>query len=183
MIRQVNQYANGITEYSCQVFGDDRGRFLELGRDSELAALGLPPFVQLNVSDSARGVLRGIHYQLPPSPQGKLVAVLAGSIWDLGVDLRRSSPTFGEWTGVEISAEAANLLFVPEGFGHGFVVLSEHATVLYRTTAEFDPETDRSLAFDDPTIGITWPDTVGEFTVSAKDRAAPHLAEAELFDG
>ena len=181
MIELVREYGNGVTEYSCQVFGDDRGRFLELGRTSELRRLGLPPFAQLNVSESSRGVLRGLHYQLPPSPQGKLVTVLSGRVWDVGVDLRRSSPTFGEWVGVELDAESANLLYIPEGFGHGFVAMSDRAIVLYRATSEYDQPSERSLAYDDPTIGIEWPDIEGDVVVSPKDRDAPRLEDADLF--
>jgi dTDP-4-dehydrorhamnose 3,5-epimerase len=181
MLELTARHLGGVLEFGTSVFTDDRGRFLELGRNDELASFGVPELVQVNASESTRGVLRGIHYQLPPRPQGKLVSVLAGSIWDVGVDLRRSSETFLQWVGVELSSEAANLLYLPEGFGHAFVVTSPRAIVLYRATNEYDPVADRSLAWDDPAIGIEWPRLPLEFRLSDKDRAAPTIESAQLF--
>jgi dTDP-4-dehydrorhamnose 3,5-epimerase len=181
MLSVIGDHLGGVIELRADVFGDERGRFLELGRDSEFDALGMPRFVQTNVSVSRRGVLRGIHYQLPPHPQGKLVTVLDGAIWDVGVDLRRGSPTFAAWVGVTLDAESANLLYVPPGFGHGFVTMSDSALVMYRTTAYFDPDADRAVAHDDPLLGIEWPDTGAPVELSDKDREAPSVRDAELF--
>ena len=181
MLSVTATHLDGLVELRADVFGDDRGRFLELGRDSEFAAFGFPPFVQTNVSHSRRGVLRGIHYQLPPNPQGKLVAVLDGAVWDVGVDLRRSSETFRSWVGVTLDADTANLLYVPPGFGHGFITMSDRAIVMYRTTAVFDPDADRAVAHDDPDLGIDWPDPGVPLELSDKDRAAPTVTEASLF--
>ena len=181
MIRVVASHMGEVLELETTTYADDRGFFVELGRTVEFDAIGLPPLVQTNLSSSHRGVLRAIHYQLPPNVQGKLVSVLSGEIWDVAVDLRRSSGTFGEWVGVTLSSERMNMLYVPPGFGHGFVARSEPALVMYRTTAEFDPEADRSIAFDDPTIAIDWPPDAEEFSVSEKDQRAPRLVAADVF--
>ncbi|MDJ0791712.1 MAG: dTDP-4-dehydrorhamnose 3,5-epimerase [Acidimicrobiia bacterium] len=182
MLEITAEHLDGVLELRAQVFGDDRGRFLELGRADELASFGIPELVQLNLSESKRGVLRGIHYQLPPAAQGKLVTVVHGAVWDVAVDLRRSSPTFGRWAGFELSEGAANLVYLPPGFGHGFVVTSPSAIMVYRTTAVFDATLDRAVAFDDRELAVKWPDVGADYLVSAKDRAAPVFAEAELFD-
>lgn len=165
------------------VHGDERGFFYEAYNDrSFLAATGSAPrFVQDNHSRSAKGVLRGLHYQIEPHPQGKLVRVIAGAIFDVAVDLRRSSPTFGRWAGVELSEANRTQLWVPPGYAHGFCVLSDSADVIYKTTDFYDPECDRSIRFDDPAIGVDWPlDTAP--IVSTKDQNAPMLANAEVFD-
>lgn len=164
-----------------QRFGDDRGWFMEAWNERTFSEEVTPGqhFVQDNHSRSRAGVLRGIHYQLP-NPQGKLIRVIGGTIWDVAVDLRQSSPTFLKWVGVELSGENHLQLWIPPGFGHGFVTLSETADLLYKTTAFFDASSDRALKFDDPTVGIDWP--VAEVTISEKDRLAPNLAEALLFD-
>jgi len=163
-------------------FGDDRGYFEErYNRAAFEAAVGRKvEFVQDNHSRSKRNVLRGLHYQVPPTPQAKLVGVVQGEIFDVAVDLRRSSPGFGRWAGAILSAENGGQLWVPPGFAHGFLVLSETADVLYKTEGYYAPDCDRSLAWDDPTIAIDWP-IEGSPLLSAKDRAAPRLESAETF--
>lgn len=164
-----------------KVFGDDRGFFFESFNAKAFAeATGLKrDFVQDNHSKSAKNVLRGLHYQIQ-QPQGKLVRVVQGEVFDVAVDLRKSSKTFGQWVGVHLSAENKKQLWVPEGFAHGFVVLSDAAEFLYKTTGYWAPEFERSIAWNDPTIGIQWP-IQGEPTLSAKDAQAKPLAEAEHF--
>lgn len=163
------------------VFGDDRGFFYESFNQAQFeTAIGKPvTFVQDNHSRSAKGVLRGLHYQIK-QPQGKLVRVVQGTVFDVAVDIRRSSPTFGQHVGVELSADNKRMLWVPEGFAHGFVVLSDTAEFLYKTTDYWAPEFERSIAWDDPAIGIQWP-IQGEPSLSAKDQQAKALAEAEHF--
>lgn len=165
-----------------QVFGDDRGFFLESWNARRFAeATGVhAEFVQDNQSHSVRNVLRGLHYQVV-QPQGKLVRCVSGSIWDVAVDLRRSSPRFKQWVGVELSAENRQQLWIPPGFAHGFVVLSETADVLYKTTEYWISEYDRALHWDDPSIAIAWPVSRQQPTVSAKDSKAPTLEAAEVF--
>jgi dTDP-4-dehydrorhamnose 3,5-epimerase len=159
-------------------FADDRGFFMETYKASEFATHGLPTtFVQDNLSYSSRGVLRGLHYQLHPEAQGKLVTALTGRIFDVAVDIRRGSPTFGRWVGQELSAQNGQMLYVPPGFAHGFCVLSDTAHVLYKVTAEYAPELDRGILWNDPEIGITWP--VKDPVLSAKDAALPVLREAD----
>jgi dTDP-4-dehydrorhamnose 3,5-epimerase len=165
-----------------KVFGDDRGFFIESFNARSFEALtGLTrSFVQDNHSKSSRHVLRGLHYQIN-QPQGKLVRVVQGEVFDVAVDLRRSSSTFGQWVGVTLSADNKKQLWVPEGFAHGFFVLSETAEFLYKTTDFYAPEHERSLLWNDPTIGITWP-CKGEPRLSAKDAAAVTLDKATVFD-
>lgn len=165
-----------------KVFGDERGFFYESFNERkfrELTGVALP-FVQDNHSKSARNVLRGLHYQIR-QPQGKLVRVVAGSVFDVAVDLRRSSPAFGKWVGVELSAENKRQLWIPPGFAHGFVVTSDHAEFLYKTTDYWAPEHERALRWDDPAVGIEWP-LRGEPQLSAKDAQAKGLGEAETFE-
>jgi dTDP-4-dehydrorhamnose 3,5-epimerase len=138
-------------------------------------------FVQDNHSRSARGVLRGLHYQLPPFAQDKLVRCTFGEVFDVVVDIRRSSQTFGQWTGHILSAENKRQLWIPAGFAHGFVTLSEHAEFLYKTTQYYAPSHDRGILWNDPAIGIAWPDA-GTLQLSGKDQVQPLLAAAELFD-
>jgi len=164
-----------------QVFGDARGFFLESfnqRRWEEMTGLRTV-FVQDNHSRSVRGVLRGLHYQLPPAEQGKLVRCVTGRIFDVAVDIRRDSPTFGRWVGRYLSADNFRQLWVPPGFAHGFLVVSERAEVLYKTTAYYAPEHDRSIRWDDPDLAIDWP-LEGVPKLSDKDRNAPLLAGAEL---
>lgn len=164
-----------------KVFGDERGFFFESFNARRFAeATGLhPEFVQDNHSRSARGVLRGLHYQVQQA-QGKLVRVTAGEVFDVAVDLRRSSPTFGQWVGVHLSAENKRQLWVPEGFAHGFVVLSEFAEFLYKTTDYYAPEHERSIRWDDPTLAIDWPLTEAP-QLSAKDQAGLNFQDAPVF--
>jgi len=164
-----------------QVFGDERGFFFESFNERkfrELTGITLP-FVQDNHSKSARGVLRGLHYQVQQA-QGKLVRVVAGTVYDVAVDLRRSSPNFGKWVGVELSAENKRQLWVPPGFGHGFVVTSDSAEFLYKTTDYYAPEYERSILWNDPALGIDWP-VDGEPSLSGKDKAGKLLADADVF--
>lgn len=164
-----------------RVFGDERGFFFESFNARAFAeATGLTrEFVQDNHSRSVRGVLRGLHYQIS-QPQGKLVRVVAGEVFDVAVDLRRGSPTFGRWAGVNLSADNKRMMWVPEGFAHGFLVLSESAEFLYKTTDYYAPEHERCIRWDDPQLGIGWP-LQDAPQLSAKDRSGVALAEAELF--
>jgi dTDP-4-dehydrorhamnose 3,5-epimerase len=165
------------------VFGDARGCFFESFNRKELeAAAGRPlDFVQDNHSRSAKGVLRGLHYQLP-HPQGKLVRVVRGEVFDVAVDLRLGSPTFRRWVGEVLSAENKRQLWIPEGFAHGFLVLSDEAEFLYKTTDYWHPEHERCIRWDDPELGIAWPTGGAAPIVSAKDAAGARLGEAVLFD-
>ena len=157
------------------VFGDERGFFYESFNHDKLAVHGLrPTFVQGNVSSSTRGVLRGLHYQWP-KPQGKLVSVLEGEVWDVAVDIRRGSPTFGRWTGVVLSAENKRHFWIPEGFAHGFVTLSERALFTYLCTATYDRTADAGIRWDDPALAIDWPASAP--LLSDKDAKAPLLGD------
>ena len=177
---------DGVFVLEPRVFGDARGFFFESfnARDFAAATGVDTPFVQDNHSRSAQGVLRGLHYQLEPEPQGKLVRCPVGVIFDVAVDLRRSSATFGEWVGAELSADNQQQLWVPVGFGHGFLTLSENAEVLYKASGFWNKGCERSLRWDDPTVAIAWPLEAlhgVEPLLAAKDGAAPNLAEALAF--
>lgn len=165
----------GVLAVTPDVHGDERGFFMERWKVSTYRPHGIGPFVQANRSRSARGVLRGLHWQVPPFAQGKLVSVAHGEILDVAVDLRRGSPTFGRWTGVVLDDRRQRQLWVPAGFAHGFLVLSERADVQYETTAEYAPEAERGLAWDDPDVAIDW--TVPAPTLSERDGAWPRLRE------
>lgn len=171
-----------VVLFTPKVFGDDRGFFFE--SYSALAfqeATGLQPdFLQDNHSRSTRGVLRGLHYQLPPHAQGKLVRVVQGAVFDVAVDIRKSSPTFGQWVGEILSADNKHQLWIPPGFAHGFITLSETAEFLYKTTAFYTPECERCIAWNDPEIGIEWP-FEGTPSLSGKDQLGKALSEAEVF--
>ncbi|MEO1751826.1 dTDP-4-dehydrorhamnose 3,5-epimerase [Thiofaba sp. EF100] len=164
-----------------KVFGDSRGFFMESYNARTFGeATGLDiQFVQDNHSRSVKGVLRGLHYQLQ-QPQGKLVRVVRGMVFDVAVDVRKSSPTFGRWVGIELSEDNHRQLWIPAGFAHGFLVLSENADFLYKTTDYYAPEHERCIAWDDPTIGIEWPLDAPPL-LSAKDRLGISLMEAEVF--
>jgi len=163
-----------------KVFGDPRGFFLESWNAKVFAEAGIgATFVQDNHSRSPRGVLRGLHYQIR-QPQGKLVRVVAGEVFDVAVDLRRASPTFGRWVGERISADNKRMVWIPPGFAHGFLVLSDSADFLYKTTDYYAPEHERVLAWNDPELGIRWP-LAGTPTLSARDAAGARLSDAELF--
>jgi len=166
-----------------KVFGDERGFFMETFRADDFAASGITEsFVQDNHSGSQQGILRGLHYQIRQA-QGKLVRAVAGEIFDAVVDLRRSSPTFGRWVGVLLSAKNKKQLWIPPGFAHGFYVLSEWAEVVYKATDYYAPEWERSLLWNDPALGIEWPLLDGRPPVlSEKDSHGKLLSEAELFD-
>ena len=166
----------GVLVVEPRVFGDDRGFLVETYSAARFAEHGLPTtFVQDNHSRSARGVLRGLHYQRR-NPQGKLVFVVRGEVWDVAVDIREGSPTFGRWFGMTLSEARRQLLWIPPGFAHGFCVLSESADFLYKCTALYDPADDRGIRWDDPALGIEWP--IADPILSAKDRALPSLAQA-----
>ena len=167
-----------------KVFGDSRGFFLEsFKQDLFNEATGTNyQFIQDNHSRSSKGVLRGLHYQLPPYAQGKLVRVITGAVFDVAVDIRRSSPTFGKWVGAELTAENHKQLWIPPGFAHGFVVLSDTADFVYKTTAYYAPQTDRGVLWNDAEIGIEWPQLDIPFSLSDKDQKQPGLAAAEVFE-
>lgn len=159
-------------------FDDNRGFFLETYRLSTFTAHGIPyTFVQDNRSYSGHGVLRGLHYQKQPKAQGKLVTVLRGQIYDVAVDIRKDSPTYGQWVGLELTADRFQMLYIPEGFAHGFCVLGQEADVLYKVTEEYAPETDRGIYWNDPEIGIHWP--IMDPILSAKDAQLPLLKDAD----
>ncbi len=166
-----------------KIFVDERGFFLESYQKELFSAAGIQAdFVQDNHSASTKGVLRGLHYQIR-QPQGKLIRVVVGEIFDIAVDLRRSSPTFGNWVGEILSAEKKNQLWVPPGFAHGFYVMSEQAEILYKATDYYAPQWERSLLWNDPALGIDWPILNDELPIlSAKDAQGSLLSEAETYD-
>lgn len=181
---QMNMIRTAIDDvliFEPQVFGDERGFFFESFNDKswkELSGLNRS-FVQDNHSRSSKGVLRGLHYQLPPKAQGKLVRCSLGEVYDVAVDIRHASPTFGQWVGVHLSADNKRQLWIPEGFAHGFLVLSENAEFLYKTTDYYSPDHERSIRWDDPQLAIDWPTDV-TIQLSEKDSESPMLDEAEL---
>ena len=164
-----------------EVFGDERGFFMESWNARQFKKAGLDlNFVQDNHSRSAKAVLRGLHFQ-NPNPQGKLVRVVAGKVWDVAVDIRRSSPNFGKWVGVELSAENKRMFWVPPGFAHGFLTLEDGTEFLYKCTAFYEPANEHSVLWDDPAIGIDWPLEGLEPQLSAKDKLGKRLMEIEAF--
>ncbi len=180
LIKAVPTALPGVMVFEPQVFGDERGFLLVSfnARDFRDAVGSDVTFVQDNHSRSRRGVLRGLHYQIR-QPQGKLVRVVTGRVFDVAVDMRRSSPTFGSWVGIELSADNHRMLWVPPGFAHGFLVLSDSADFLYKTTDYYAPEHERTVAWNDPKIGIEWP-LEREPVLSAKDRVGVALGAAEV---
>ena len=169
----------GLVLVKLRVFPDERGFFIETYKKRDFTAAGIPlEFVQDNHSKSARGVLRGLHYQRGAAAQGKLVRCTAGAILDVGVDLRKGSPTFGRWASAELTAENAHMLYVPPGFAHGFLVLSETAEIIYKCTAEYSPPDEGGIAWNDPDLGIEW--GIKEPVLSARDQALPRLKAAVL---
>lgn len=166
-----------------KVFGDDRGFFYESFNQQKFEEVvgRKVDFVQDNHSRSAKGVLRGLHYQLAPHAQGKLIRVVQGEVFDVAVDVRKSSPTFGKWVGVHLSAENKNQLWIPEGFAHGFLTLTDNVDFLYKTTNYYAPAAEGCIAWDDPALAIEWPTTV-EPVLSEKDRLGLSLAQAEVFE-
>jgi dTDP-4-dehydrorhamnose 3,5-epimerase len=178
----------GVLIVEPTVFADDRGWFMESYNDhrweSALREIGEPVprrFVQDNHSCSKAGVLRGLHYQLHPHAQGKLVRVVRGAVYDVAVDLRKDSPHFGQWFGVELSADNRRQLWIPEGFGHGFLALQDDTHFLYKTTDVYDKGCERSIRWDDATIGVRWPALAAALRVSDKDRDAPTLDGADTY--
>lgn len=164
-------------------FGDDRGFFAETYKKSDFVANGINyNFVQDNHSSSAKGVLRGLHYQIGEKAQGKLVRVIKGRVWDVAVDIRKNSPTFKQWVAVELSAENRKMFFIPPGFAHGFLGLEDDSHFIYKCTTEYSPKADRSIRWDDPEIGIPWPlEEIENLQISQKDTNAKFLKDAELF--
>ena len=179
----------GVVIIEPAVFGDDRGWFYESFNEARFNAalddIGLPPaprFVQDNHSSSKSGVLRGLHYQLPPQAQGKLVRVVQGAAWDVVVDIRADTPTFGQWFGLELNADNKRQLWIPAGYAHGFIALQDDTHFLYKTTDVWSKACERAIRWDDPAIAIAWPLPAGLAAplVAPKDAAAPRLADAEL---
>ena len=172
----------GVLLIEPKVFPDERGFFLESYQKKKFSEAGIPfDFVQDNHSKSCQGVLRGLHYQIR-QPQGKLLRVVAGEIFDVVVDIRKHSPTFGKWFGVHLSAENKRMLWVPVGFAHGFYVTSPEAELLYKTTDYYAPQWERSILWNDPTINIQWPLIEGLPSLSSRDRVGRPLSEAEIFE-
>ena len=180
-LKIIEEAIGGVALLEPKVFGDERGFFFESYNEREFAKLGLPTtFAQDNHSGSRKGVLRGIHYQLQ-KPQGKLVRVLRGEVFDVAVDLRRRSATFGRWYGATLSAENRRLLWVPPGFGHAFLVLSEFAEFAYKATEFYAPEHERTIQWNDRALGVNWP-VEGEPILSGKDAVGMALDDAQVFD-
>jgi len=173
----------GVLILEPKVFGDARGFFTESFNQKVFndAVGGEVVFVQDNHSRSTKGVLRGLHYQLPPHAQGKLVRVVQGSVYDVAVDVRRDSPTFGQWVGVELDGDTQRQLWLPPGMAHGFLVTSESADFLYKTTDYYVPEAEGCVLWSDPALAIAWPDVGSAPRLAAKDAAAPPLSKATLF--
>jgi dTDP-4-dehydrorhamnose 3,5-epimerase len=167
-----------------KVFGDERGYFYESFSQRVFdEAVGRPvTFVQDNHSSSQQGVLRGLHYQMPPHAQGKLVRVVEGEVFDVAVDIRKSSPNFGKWVGVHLSAENKKQLWIPEGFAHGFYTISEKAQFLYKTTNYYAPQAERCIVWNDAALNIQWPRYCSEFLLSAKDSSGEHFLSASIID-
>jgi dTDP-4-dehydrorhamnose 3,5-epimerase len=173
---------DGVLLFEPRVFRDDRGFFLESYNQSEMEAAGVRgPFVQDNHSRSHKGVLRGLHYQLPPHAQGKLVRVVTGEIFDIAVDIRRSSRTFGRWLGARLSGHNMHMLWIPPGFAHGFLTISDSADVMYKATDFYASSCERTIRWNDPQITIEWP-LDSEPLLSHKDQLGLNLSQAEVFD-
>ena len=185
-MKLVPTHIAGLLLVEPTVFADDRGWFMETFHEAKfhqgLQALGLPiprPFVQDNHSSSKKGVLRGLHYQQTPHAQGKLVRVVQGAAWDVAVDIRRGSPTFGQWVGAELSAENKRQFWIPEGFAHGFIALQDDTHFLYKTTDFYNKDSERCIRWDDPTLKIDWPTVEGRPPIgNDKDAKAPGLGSA-----
>jgi dTDP-4-dehydrorhamnose 3,5-epimerase len=184
MIEIISHSLNGVLEIRPVKHLDERGFFSETYNSKELARSGIKlEFLQDNHSySSSRGVLRGLHYQLSPRAQSKLVRVTRGSVFDVAIDIRKGSGSFGKWVGIELSSAKWNQLLVPAGFAHGFVTLEPDTEVSYKVTDYYSREHDRTIRFDDPEIGIKWPIDISSIQLSEKDAAAPLLADAEVFD-
>jgi len=183
-MKVIDRRLNGVVLLEPKVFGDDRGYFSETFRQDEFEkAIGHKVnFVQDNESRSSFGVLRGLHYQLPPFSQSKLVRIIEGSVIDVAVDIRKGSPTFGEHVAIELSSENKQQLFIPRGFAHGFLVTSHTATFAYKVDNYYSPEYDRGILYNDPAIGIEWGIDLEKLLLSDKDKRQPFLEEADLFN-
>lgn len=169
-------FIEGLVIVQPQIFGDDRGYFLESFKKEDYQKSGIPSeFVQENQSKSMKGVLRGLHFQNDPMAQGKLVSVVVGKVWDVAVDLRENSPTFLKWFGIELSGENHTQLFIPPGFGHGFVTLENNTYFQYKCTNYYSPEHDAGIKWDDPDVKVNWP--IKDVLVSEKDQNLPFLSE------
>ncbi|HWD13299.1 MAG TPA: dTDP-4-dehydrorhamnose 3,5-epimerase [Pseudochrobactrum sp.] len=181
---EVHELGLGVYEIIPARYGDDRGYFTETYNKLKLETHGISmEYVQDNQSFSARkGVLRGLHYQLSPYTQDKLVRVLQGRIYDVAVDIRRDSSTFGKWVALELTAELGNQILVPKGFAHGFVTLEEHTIVAYKVSDYYSQECDRNIRYDDPQLAIEWPVLDVDYQLSDKDLAAPFLNSAKIFE-
>ena len=178
-MKRVDTELPGVFVIEPRLFSDSRGTFFEVWKDEVYRGLGVAgPFVQDNVSHSVKGTLRGLHFQ-EPAAQGKLVQVLHGAVYDVAVDIRRGSPTFGRHVGLMLDAESARQLWIPPGFAHGFYVASERATFLYKCTTPYSPQHERTIRWDDPELGIRWP-LDGAPILSSKDAVAPTLADAPV---
>jgi len=174
----ISQKIRDIVLIEPEIFGDERGFFLEVIKKSVFESHGVNAnIVQVNHSKSGKGVLRGLHYQINPSAQGKIVSVVAGEIFDVAVDIRKNSPTYGQWAGVRLSSNNRHMLYIPEGFAHGFCVTSDGAEVIYYCTGEYSPNDERGILWDDLTIGIKWP--VSDPVISEKDRLWPKFESAD----
>ncbi len=173
----------GVMVVKPKVFSDDRGFFMETYKESDFKRAGIAArFIQDNHSRSVKNVLRGLHYQIPPMAQGKLVRCIRGAIFDVAVDIRKSSPTFKKWFGIKLSEENKLMLWIPPGFAHGFLTLTDVAEIVYKVSdSQYSPEHDRSIRWDDPEIGISWPIKSGYPILSQKDKNAPLLKNAEVF--
>ena len=172
----------GVVLIEPQVFGDDRGFFLETYKKSDFLNNGIAvDFNQDNHSKSQKGVLRGIHYQTNPKAQGKLVRCIKGALFDVAVDIRKDSPSFGKWLGYELTEENKQMLWIPEGFAHGFLTLSDTAEIVYKATNEYSAENDRSIRWDDPDINVDWGVDKSEIILSDKDKNALFLKDVEVF--
>lgn len=182
MVKILNEFMGGVTELQAPIFGDDRGLFSETWNQRSMAEVGLDlDFVQDNQSLSvAVGTVRGLHLQVAPEAQGKLVRCITGAIYDVAVDVRPGSPTRGQYAGVRLDPETGNQLWVPPGFAHGFCTLEPNTLVAYKVTAFYSPEADRSILWNDPEIGIDWPVDPSEAVLSDKDAGAPLFADADL---
>lgn len=170
----------GVVLIKPNIYADERGFFIESYKKSIFLANGIDvDFLQDNHSKSTCGVLRGLHYQLNPKAQGKLVRCVAGKVFDVAVDIRVNSPTYGKWVGYELSVENKLMLYIPAGFAHGFLTMSETAELIYKTTNEYAPECDRGIMYNDPAIGIVWPRVNADIILSNKDKQQPLLQNAE----
>lgn len=164
----------------CDSYPDNRGAFIEMYKRSEFEANGIPrTFAQESISKSRKNVVRGLHYQLKPADQGKLVTVLSGSIFDVVVDIRKGSPTYSKHVGIRLSADKPQILWVPEGFAHGFMALEDNTTILYRMTKEYSKEQSRGIIWNDPALAVSWP-SIGEPILSDSDKKWPRLQDAQV---